>query len=70
MASGSRFLREGNGVTHVAERTEAGYLWKGKVHVSLSAIAKVITGAYRSGPRFFGLKAASSVAASKKRALK
>lgn len=65
-AQGSRFLREWNGVTHVVERTEAGYLWNGEVHTSLSAIAKAITGAHWSGPRFFGLKAAPGSAASKK----
>jgi Protein of unknown function (DUF2924) len=67
MAQGSRFLREWNGVTHVVERTEAGYLWKGEVHASLSAIAKAITGAHWSGPRFFGVKAAPDAAANKKR---
>lgn len=67
MAQGSRFLREWNGVTHVVERTEAGYLWKGEVHASLSAIAKAITGAHWSGPRFFGVKAAPRAAANKKR---
>lgn len=67
MAQGSRFLREWNGVTHVVERTEAGYLWNGEVHASLSAIAKAITGAHWSGPRFFGVKAASSTAENKKR---
>jgi Protein of unknown function (DUF2924) len=64
---GSRFLREWNGVTHIIERTEAGYLWNGGVHASLSAIAKAITGAHWSGPRFFGVKADPSVAANKKR---
>lgn len=67
MAQGSRFLREWNGVTHVVERTEAGYLWNGEVHASLSAIAKAITGAHWSGPRFFGVKAVPSAAANKKR---
>lgn len=67
MAQGSRFLREWNGVTHVVERTEAGYLWNGELHASLSAIAKAITGAHWSGPRFFGVKAAANAAANKKR---
>lgn len=58
MAPGSRFLREWNGVTHVVERNETGYVWNGEVHASLSAIAKAITGAHWSGPRFFGVKAA------------
>lgn len=61
MAQGSRFLREWNGLSHVVERTEAGYLWNGEIHASLSATAKAITGAHWSGPRFFGVKAANGV---------
>lgn len=58
MAAGARFLREWNGVTHVVERTVGGYRWNGRVFASLSGIAKEITGAHWSGPRFFGVKAA------------
>jgi len=57
MAPGARFLREWNGVTHVVERSAAGYIWNGQTHTSLSAIARKIIGAHWSGPRFFGLKA-------------
>jgi hypothetical protein len=32
------------------------YLWNGQRHRSLSAIARAITGARWSGPRFFGLR--------------
>jgi hypothetical protein len=56
LKSGSRFLREWNGVTHVVDVVEGGYLWKGARHRSLSAIARAITGAHWSGPRFFGLQ--------------
>lgn len=58
---GGRLLREWNGVTHVVDVTEAGFVWRGETWRSLSAIAREITGAHRSGPRFFGLnrKAAS-----------
>ncbi|SFT51440.1 Protein of unknown function [Sedimentitalea nanhaiensis] len=52
---GGRLLREWNGVTHVVDVTADGYLWKGQTHRSLSAIARAITGAHWSGPRFFGL---------------
>ena len=52
---GGRLLREWNGITHVVDVTEAGYVWKGKTRRSLSAIAREITGAHWSGPRFFGL---------------
>jgi len=52
---GGRLIREWNGVTHVVEVTAEGYLWRGTRHRSLSAIARAITGAHWSGPRFFGL---------------
>jgi hypothetical protein len=52
---GGRLLREWNGVTHVVDVTEAGFVWKGETWRSLSAIAREITGAHWSGPRFFGL---------------
>ena len=52
---GGRLLREWNGVTHVVDVTGTGYVWKGETHRSLSAIARAITGAHWSGPRFFGL---------------
>lgn len=52
---GGRLVREWNGVTHVVEVTAEGYLWRGTTHRSLSAIARAITGAHWSGPRFFGL---------------
>ncbi|MBL8583942.1 MAG: DUF2924 domain-containing protein, partial [Rhizobiaceae bacterium] len=32
-----------------------GYVFEAKVYPSLSAIARLITGAHWSGPRFFGL---------------
>lgn len=52
---GGRLLREWNGKTHVVDITEAGFLWNGQRYRSLSAIAREITGARWSGPRFFGL---------------
>ena len=52
---GSRLLREWNGSTHVIEVIEAGFVLDGKTYKSLTAIAKRITGAHWSGPRFFGL---------------
>jgi hypothetical protein len=56
LAPGGRLLREWNGVTHLVEVTADGYRWNGSTHRSLSAIARGITGARWSGPRFFGLK--------------
>ena len=52
---GGRLLREWNGKTHVVEVTDDGFVWNGQHHRSLSAIAREITGAHWSGPRFFGL---------------
>lgn len=53
---GGRLIREWNGVTHVVDVVGDGFLWSGQRHASLSAIARAITGARWSGPRFFGLK--------------
>lgn len=52
---GGRLIREWNGTTHVVEVTDAGLMWNGATWRSLSAIAREITGAHWSGPRFFGL---------------
>ena len=57
---GGRLVRDWNGVTHVVDVTEAGFEWRGKSWRSLSAIAREITGAHWSGPRFFGLTKAGS----------
>jgi hypothetical protein len=56
----ARLVREWNGATHVVDRMESGFSYRGKTYRSLSAIAKEITGAKWSGPRFFGLKGAAS----------
>ena len=55
---GGRLLRAWNGTTHVVDVLPDGYMWNGARHRSLSAIARAITGARWSGPRFFGLLAA------------
>jgi hypothetical protein len=52
---GMRLVREWGGKTHIVEVTDGGYLWEGAIHRSLAAIARTITGARWSGPRFFGL---------------
>jgi hypothetical protein len=52
---GTRLVREWNGRTHHVEMVEGGFVWNGKTHRSLSMIAREITGAQWSGPRFFGL---------------
>jgi Protein of unknown function (DUF2924) len=52
---GTKLLREWNGTTHEVRVLANGYEWRGQTYVSLSRIAKAITGAHWSGPRF-GLK--------------
>lgn len=54
-AAGTRLVREWNGRMHVVEVTDDSFVWDGKSYRSLSAIAKRITGAHWSGPRFFNL---------------
>ena len=56
LASGGRLIREWNVITHVVDVVDGGFLWKGQHFTSLSPIAREITGARWSGPRFFGLK--------------
>ncbi|WP_300379042.1 DUF2924 domain-containing protein [Henriciella sp.] len=53
---GHRLVREWNGVEHIVDVTEDGYVWKGRTWRSLSAIAREITGTKWSGPRFFGVR--------------
>ena len=55
--TGTRFLREWQGETHEVQANAGGqFVYRGKVHRSLSVIAREITGTHQSGPRFFGLK--------------
>ncbi|MCG7519484.1 DUF2924 domain-containing protein [Ruegeria sp. Ofav3-42] len=53
---GSHLVREWNGRTYQIEVVEGGFVMDGKTWRSLSAIAKHITGAHWSGPRFFGVQ--------------
>ncbi len=55
IAPGMRLIREWNGSSHVVEVVDGGFVWNGKRYGSLSAVARAITGARWSGPRFFGL---------------
>ncbi|MBB1490610.1 MULTISPECIES: DUF2924 domain-containing protein [unclassified Paracoccus (in: a-proteobacteria)] len=65
--AGGRLLREWNGTTHVVEIRAEGYFWNGRPWRSLSAIAREITGAQWSGPRFFGLDGTGQDAGQKRR---
>jgi hypothetical protein len=55
LAPGARLMREWNGRHHFVDVVENGYVFDGMTYRSLSAVAKRITGAHWSGPRFFGL---------------
>jgi hypothetical protein len=57
---GSRLVREWHGRTHTVCATDDGFAFQGKTYRSLSKIARDITGAHWSGPRFFGLTKGSA----------
>ncbi len=54
---GTHLVREWNGRSFRVEVLDTGYQMDGKHYRSLSSIARKITGAHWSGPRFFGLDA-------------
>ncbi|MFG5380987.1 DUF2924 domain-containing protein [Yoonia sp. R2-816] len=55
LAPGTQLVREWNGRTYRVTVSEAGFVMAGQTWTSLSALARHITGAHWSGPRFFGL---------------
>lgn len=55
LSNGAHLVRDWNGRTYQVQVTVEGFEMDGKTWKSLSAIAKHITGATWSGPRFFGL---------------
>lgn len=57
LKSGARLVREWGGHTHTVTVTEEGFLYGAVTYPSLTTIAREITGAHWSGPRFFGLLA-------------
>jgi hypothetical protein len=52
---GAKLVREWHGSTHIVIVTDIGFDYAGASYKSLTQIAKLITGAHWSGPRFFGL---------------
>jgi hypothetical protein len=52
---GARLVRAWRGRAHTVTVTEDGFEYAGTSYASLTKIAKKITGAHWSGPRFFGL---------------
>jgi len=55
LSSGARLVRDWHGQTHTIDVVEDGFRYDGQNYRSLSQIAREITGARWSGPRFFGL---------------
>lgn len=53
---GARLVREWGGRSHTVIVLEDGFDFDGRRYPSLSKIARAITGAHWSGPRFFGLQ--------------
>ena len=52
---GTLLVREWRGVTHRVVILADGVEWRGRRYQSLTLVAREITGAHWSGPRFFGL---------------
>lgn len=55
LTPGTRLVREWNGQTITVEVRADGFWWGEQTWRSLSEIAREVTGAHWSGPRFFGL---------------
>lgn len=55
LTPGTRLVRDWHGIGHVVTVRDDGFDYDGRRWSSLTAIARAITGAKWSGPRFFGL---------------
>ncbi len=55
LSPGSRLIREWHGRIHTVDVLDKGFLYDGNHYGSLSQVARAITGARWSGPRFFKL---------------
>ena len=55
LKTGTTLVRQWRGHTHAVLVRDDGFEYEGQPYRSLSVIAKLITGAHWSGPRFFGL---------------
>jgi len=53
---GTVLIREWHGIAHQITIVEQGVIYRGEHYRSLSEVARLITGARWSGPRFFGVK--------------
>ena len=61
--SGTRLIREYQGVEHCVTVRDDDFEYQGRPYKSLSAIARAITGTPWSGPVFFGLKSSARIQA-------
>lgn len=59
LGPGAVLVKEWKGERHQVEVVAHGFRWNGRVHESLSSVAREITGTRWNGPRFFGLREAS-----------
>jgi hypothetical protein len=53
---GARLVRRWGGTNHEVMVMDRGFAYRGSAYTSLSEVARRITGAHWSGPRFFGLQ--------------
>lgn len=58
---GTRLVRDWGGVAHHVLVLDSGFLYLDRRYNSLSQIARDITGAHWSGPRFFGTRRAGAI---------
>ena len=65
--TGTRLLREWQGVEQIVTVTADGFEWQGRPYKSLSAIARAITGTRWNGWVFFGLKNHRGVSGGRRR---
>src|SRR5271155_5887111 len=54
---GTVLMREYRGVRHTVTIVPNGVVWQEQTYLSLSTVARAITGTSWNGPRFFGLRA-------------
>jgi hypothetical protein len=58
LLTGTRLIREWQGVEHTVTVLADGFEYQGRPYKSLSAVARAITGTQWNGPLFFGLRRA------------
>jgi len=63
LKTGTVLVREYQGERHTVTIVPGGFLWQDSTYLSLSAIARAITGTAWNGPRFFGLRVSGNLEA-------